>query len=205
MSLQTSISEVAAGLQCQLAGTQAGLKAGYDQSPPAKCHTKLAPVPDLDNRRFCRACQTTLPVDCFPPGKRRYLCRRHTWLHVKKPSKERVLADPRKKLLSILWKQCWNDAKTTFGHARIALLQSDIAGALLGLDSGRCLKTVQEEPAIAILPANPAQLLSRDNHVVVELDARRNALRAYRKGGTEQYKETLGRFESILPPRACHE
>ena len=167
-------------------------------------HAKLPPVPDLDNRRFCRACQAVLPVEAFPLGKRRYLCRRHMWLRVKKPSKERARADPHRKLLSVLWKRCWNDAKTTFGHARIALLQRDIAKVLSGFDSGKGVhskpptiksKTGAAEPAIALLPVNPSQLLSQENHVVVEIDARRDMLRAYREGGMEQYVEELGRLD----------
>ena len=34
--------------------------------------TKLPPVPDLDNRRYCRACQCTLPLSAFPSGTRRF-------------------------------------------------------------------------------------------------------------------------------------
>ena len=92
MTLQTPTGEAAAELQCQLGGTEAS------PSP----YAKLGPVPDLNNRRFCRACQTTLPVESFPLGKRRYLCKRHTWLRLNKPSKERVLADPLKKLHWVL-------------------------------------------------------------------------------------------------------
>ena len=176
------------------------------------------PVPDLDNRRFCRACEAALPVELFPPGKRRYLCRRHTWLRVKRPSKERALADPRKKLLWVLWRRCWNDARTVFGQPRIALRQCDIAQVLSGLDfggvggvgglsglgegvsSGELLDRAEDSaekaaPAIALLPENPAQLLSRENFVVVATDARRDMLRAYRDGGVERYAEALGRLD----------
>ena len=79
-TLQTPPGAAAAELQCQLGGT------GASPSP----YATLGPVPDLDNRRFCRACETTLPLEAFPPGTRRYLCRRHAWLRVKKPSKERA-------------------------------------------------------------------------------------------------------------------
>ena len=97
-------------------------------------HGKLPPVPDRDNLRFCRACQATLPVAAFPSGKRRYLCRRHTWERIKQPSKQRALADPRRRCLWVIWKRCWTDAKKAFGHTRIALQQRDIAQALSGLD-----------------------------------------------------------------------
>ena len=162
--------------------------------PPS--HAKLPPVPDLDNRRFCRACGTTLPLESFPPGKRRYLCRRHTWLRVKKPSRERALADTRRRQLWVLWKRCWDDAKTTFQHPGVALVQRDIAAALA---APRCaaesLKSVREGPAVAtalaLVPANPAQPLSRNNLVVVANDARRRLLRAHRKGGEAEYAVAL--------------
>ena len=204
MTLQTQTGEAAAALQCQLEGAEAS----------HSLHAKLAPVPDLDNRRFCRACATTLPVGAFPPGKRRYLCRRHVWLRVKKPSKERALADPLRRLVDRLWKRGWDDARTVFGHPRVALLQGDIAKVLSGLDfeglgeggssgggnrefCGGSLDKADSRaaPAIALLPENPAQPLSRENLVLVGLDVRRDMLRAYREGGAERYGEELGKLE----------
>ena len=150
-----------------------------------------------------------LPVESFPLGKRRYLCKRHTWLRLNKPSKERVLADPLKKLLWVLWKRCWNDAKTVFGHTRIALLQGDIAKVLSELEfeggggngaffdkvKGAACDTVEPaKSAIAFLPENPAQLLSQENFVIVHMDVRRDMLRAYRDGGVERYGEALGKL-----------
>ena len=165
-------------------------------------YSKLPPVPDLDNRRFCRACEAMLPIEAFPRGKRRYLCKRHMWLRVKKPSKERARADPHKKLLSVLWKRCWNDAKTAFGHSHIALLQRDIAAVLAGFDFGKDVNS--ETGAIALLPADPAQLLSRENHIVVENAARRELLRVYQRGGAEKYAAALG-VSTVRPqpPRTC--
>ena len=203
-------------------------------------HAKLPPVPDLDNRRFCRACETTLPVAAFPPGKRRYLCSRHLWLRVKKPSKQRAHADPRQRLVDKLWKRGWADAKTVFGHPRVALAQRDIADVLFGPGAGEgvgsgegvgfgaagphgpavekgtasgigqgveiCFDEGIEEgieegiakgitkgtdPAIALLPADPAQLLARDNLAVVGNTARRRLLRAYRQGGGPAYASAL--------------
>ena len=52
-----------------------------------------------------------------------------------------------------------------------------------------------ETGAIALLPVNPTQLLSRENHVVVENGARRELLRVYRRGGAEKYVEALGRLD----------
>ena len=97
-------------------------------------HPKLSPIPDLDNRRFCRACQCTLPVSAFPSGTRRYLCKRHIWERIQQPSKRRALANSHKKLLWMLWKRCWSDAKRTFKHERILLLQRDIEQTLAQIE-----------------------------------------------------------------------
>ena len=110
------------------------------------------------------------------------------WLLNKKPSMDRARADPHKNLLRVLWRRSWHDAKQAFGHTRIALLQRDIARALSGHDFG------EERPhgsAIALVPANSTQLLSHNNLVVVENNARRHLLRAYRQGGETEYVSAL--------------
>ena len=94
--------------------------------------TKLPPVPDLDNRRYCRACQCTLPLSAFPSGTRRFLCKRHIWQRIQQPSKRRTNNSKRK--LWTLWKKCWTDAKKTFKHDRILLLQRDIQETLAQLE-----------------------------------------------------------------------
>ena len=188
MTLQTQTGEAAAALQCQLEGAEAS----------HSLHAKLAPVPDLDNRRFCRACETTLPVEAFPPGTRRYLCKRHLWLRVKKPSKERALADPRRRLRWVLWRRCYADAQTAFGHGRVALRQADIAGLLPeggdGGGGGGGGDGGGGDKPLAIVPADPIQLLSNENVVVVGMDVRRRLLRAYRAGGANMYLAELGKL-----------
>ena len=195
-----------AGLE---AGTEAGLEA--DTESPARPYAKLPPVPDLGNHRFCRACGKTLPVEAFPAGRRRYLCRRHMYLRVKKPSKLRALADPHKKLLWALWKRCWGDARRVFGQAGVGVTQGEIAATLAGLDladlSGCAVppggaesvagsvEGSAEDPDIAILPEDPTQPVSRANVVVVDRGARRGLLAAFRGGGAARYGEELGGLE----------
>merc|ERR550514_2534998 len=69
------LREAAAELQRRPAGTGASPRAGHGPRPYATLggtgaspspYATLGPVPDLDNRRFCRACATTLPVGAFP-------------------------------------------------------------------------------------------------------------------------------------------
>ena len=135
MAQQIPTVEAVTGQKSQQGGPEAS-PAEDTRSPYDSLPCKLPPVPDVNNNRFCRACRASLHVDAFPPGKRGYLCRRHTWLRNEKPSMDRALADPRKKLLRVLWRRRWVDAKKAFGHTRIALLQRDIAKALSGFDFG---------------------------------------------------------------------
>lgn len=151
---------------------------------PAVAH-KLPPVPDLDGRRFCRHCDTTLPLASFPSGRRRYICRKHVWQCITKPSKLKGMHDARKKRLWMLWKRCWTDAKTVFKQSRVMIVQSDIDALLedleLGVDGNDLLDN------IAILPVDPTRLLCTDNARIVDKLARRQLVQACREGGAERY------------------
>jgi hypothetical protein len=151
---------------------------------PAVAH-KLPPVPDLDGRRFCRHCDTTLPLASFPSGRRRYICRKHVWQCITKPSKLKGMHDARKKRLWMLWKRCWTDAKTVFKQSRVMIVQSDIDALLedleLGVDGNDLLDN------IAILPVDPTRLLCTDNARIVDKPARRQLVQACREGGAERY------------------
>ena len=100
----------------------------------------------------------------------------------------RARADPRKKLLRVLWRRSWTDAKQVFGHPRVALKMGEITQAFEKHEFG---EEGPQESAIALVPANPTQLLSHDNLVVVENNARRQLLRAYRQGGETEYASAL--------------
>ena len=155
---------------------------------------RLPVIPDMDGRRFCRACEAMLPVELFPAGARRYICRRHLWERVQLPSKLRLMANPRKKLRWILWKRCWMDAKAIFGQPRISLLQNDIE-RILAKKLQRLPDATEELPAElnkqSLMPADPARQLSRDNAVLVPSVVRKHLLKARRDGGRALYLETL--------------
>ena len=254
--------------------------------------SKLPPVPDLDNRRFCRACGCTRPLSAFPSGKRRFLCKNHIWQRVQQPSKQRAMAkDSHKRKLWTLWKKCWTDAKRTFKHERILLLQRDIEETLAQLEDSSnngqevsCPGPIRDSTAetltetqptsaglihdattlataetltetqptsaglihdsiteatteaqttsdtnhptaalnaqptsdtnhptaasdvqttahkdrgldIALMPSNPQHPLSRDNVVVVDRNARRVLLEAFRQGGADKYISELGAMD----------
>ena len=118
---------------------------------------KLPPVPDINDHRYCRACQTTLPITAFPVGRRRYLCKRHIWERIQRPSKQRALANTDKKQLWLLWKRCWIDAKKSFGHDRITLVQRDIADKLSKMED----KSVKEWTQHSMAKRDIADTLSQ--------------------------------------------
>ena len=109
-----------------------------------------------------------------------------------------------------LWKQCWDDARRTFQQPHVALTQGDIAAVLSmidadesRMDASRIDASKAAEPGaskqmfagIALLPANPMQRLSNENHVVVDIDTRLELLRAFRKEGAGTYVEALERLD----------
>ena len=220
-------------------------------NPNEQLKTKLPPVPDLDNRRYCRACECTLPLAAFPSGARRFLCKKHIWQRIQQPSKRRALANnSHKRRLWTLWKKCWTDAKRTFKHDRILLLQRDIQETLAQLvdssnnggqeascpglihdstaeatteaqptsDTNHPTAALDAQPTsdrnhptaasdvqttaqkdreldIALMPSNPQHPLSRDNVVVVDRNARRVLLEAFRQGGADKYISELGAMD----------
>ena len=153
---------------------------------PTAAHT-LPPVPDLDGRRFCRHCNTTLPLASFPSGRRRYICRKHVWQCVTKPSKLKCMHDARKKRLWMLWKRCWTDAKTVFKQSRVMIVQSDIDALLGDLHDRRV-------DQISILPVDPTRLLCKENLMIVDKLARRRLVQACREGGVQRYAGELQRW-----------
>ena len=158
------------------------------QLSDAREKAALSAVPDLDGRRFCRACEKVLPVADFPIGKRRYFCRHCSWLRTKKPYKDRIRADPHKQLAWKLWKRCWTDAKTIFGQSHVAVKQGDIVELLERVPEQR----VASE--IAILPKDPTQPVSPENLVLVSMPARQAMLQMYRGGRVEGFKEEIKKY-----------
>ena len=136
-----------------------------------------------------------LPVELFPAGTRRYVCRRHLWERVQLPSKMRMLTDPRKKLLWQIWKRCWVDAKIIFGQPRISLIQRDIQSILTEKLTEKLPDALEELPAelnsLSLMPADPSIKLSCKNMVLVPPTLRKTLLKARRDGGQALYLEAL--------------
>lgn len=160
-------------------------------------------VPDVDGHRFCRYCNDSLPVAMFPSGRRRYICRKHIWLCITKPSKVRTMQDTRKKLLWLLWKRSWTDAKSVFSQDKVCIVQADIAAVVARLPAST------DAGKMCVVPADPAAPLSKDNVELVHKTARRQLVHAFRDGGAAQYARDLaeicaaGSREATRPPRDC--
>ena len=161
----------------------------------AKNTHRLPIVPDVHGRRFCRVCQDMLPVERFSTGVRRYICRRHLYERVQLPCKQRMLTNPRKKLLWQIWKRCWVDAKIIFGQPRISLLQRDIQSILTEKLTEKLPDALEELPAelnsLSLMPADPSIKLSCKNMVLVPPMLRKALLRARRDGGQALYLKKL--------------
>ena len=157
----------------------------------AKNTHRLPIVPDVHGRRFCRVCQDMLPVERFSTGVRRYICRRHLYERVQLPCKQRMLTNPRKKLLWQIWKRCWVDAKIIFRQPRISLLQKDIERSL----AKKLPDALEELPAelnsLSLMPADPSIKLSCKNMVLVPPTLRKTLLKARRDGGQALYLKKL--------------
>ena len=103
---------------------------------------------------------------------------------------QRMLADPLKKWLRELWRKCWGDAKSVFGQSRIAVVKKDIEAALSNCELG-----LAQRGMVAVLPKDPAQLLTPANLVFVEVAARPVLLAVYRKQGATAYMSELSRHQ----------
>ena len=139
-------------------------------------HTSLAAVPDRGGVRFCRVCEGFLPIAAFPRGQRRYACRAHLWERTGRRAKKTLLMQPRKKLLTRMWTQCYKD-RAAFGQARVELTQADI-GALL--DQLPCADADQRpsvgSTGLSVVPEDPSRPLSKHNARLVAREARRELL-----------------------------
>jgi len=163
-------------------------------------HTRLAAVPDLDGRRYCRVCKDFLPLTAFPRGQRRFTCRAHLWQRIGKRAQQKLSDKPRKKLLARMWMQLWKDRRV-FGQTVVALKQADINALLEAHLGGRPDQAIGE---LAVLPRNTSVPVSNGNAVLVAKQARRELLAGFKQHGAEAYQsklqQTLSNLEHTQKP-----
>jgi len=159
------------------------------RNPTASTRTRLAVVPDLDGRRYCRVCKDFLPLTAFPRGQRRFTCRTHMWQRIGKRAQEKLSNKPRKKLLARMWMQLWKD-RLVFGQTLVELRQADV-NTLLEVFLGSA-GADQPIGKLAVLPRDPSVPLSNTNAVLAPKQARRELLVGYTQAA-ETYQERLAR------------
>ena len=146
--------------------------------------------------RFCVRCEDFIPVEQFPSGIRRYLCKLHMWTTSGKRSKAKRLSDPRKHALSKMWGRCYDDSKQ-FKQKRIDIKQDEIDELLKQFeyvqdeidDEGSPYEVIPHE--IAIVPVEPTKMLSKSNAALVEATTRKALMRQLKNMGTEGYCRLL--------------
>jgi len=155
---------------------------------------RLAVVPDLDGRRYCRVCQDFLPLTAFPRGQRRFTCQAHLWQRIGKRAQQKLSDKPRKKLLARMWMQLWKDQRVV-GQTVVALKQADINTLLeahLGSSSDK------PKGGLTVLPRDPSVPVSSGNTVLVMKQARRELLAGYRQHEAGTYQSKLQQALSSL-------
>jgi len=162
--------------------------------PTASTRTRLAAVPDLDGRRYCRVCRDFLPLTAFPRGQRRFTCRAHLWQRIGKQAQQKLSDKPRKKLLARMWMQLWKDRRV-FGQTLVALKQADINTLLEAFLGSSADQPLGE---LAVLPRDPSVPLSNGNAVLVVKQARRELLAGYRQHEAGTYRSRLQQALSSL-------
>jgi hypothetical protein len=132
--------------------------------------------------RLCRLCSQFLPIEMFPKGPVRYLCRTHWSAQVLECTKKRFLSantppanvkkrafqvakkKPLSKLRSIsILVDSKEDAKKVFGQEKVLIGIQDVEG-LIGCDL-----------ALRLIPSDPLTALSNINFIICTKDQRKLA------------------------------
>ena len=147
---------------------------------------QIKKLPSLEGLRFCRHCDKYIPEEAFNGnGPRRYLCNEH----LKKHTSLLRLSDPIRKAITLLKQRAWADLRW-FNQTRIEI-------------SARQLEDMLNEDQIdtpanwALIPINPKNPISQKNVKIVNNDARKRIVAAWRHGNNPQiYKDVLETLDS---------
>ena len=135
-------------------------------------------VPDCDGKRFCRACDTFLPVDRFEKtGPRRYYCAVHIRsLFRKRGIKELAVINLRKRLR--------RDLIGLFGKAVIHITQAELLSLI-----AQAKKTPDDYHQLCMLPCNPKAPITPGNVFLATKEQRRFLVVLYQMtGDMSEYK-----------------
>lgn len=128
----------------------------------------MGAVPDCDGKRFCRACNTFLPVDRFEKtGPRRYYCAFHIRsLFRKRGIKELAAINLRKRLR--------RDLIRVFGEAAIRMTHTELL-----LLIAQANKTPDDYHELCMLPCNPKAPITPENVFLATKEQRKFLVALY--------------------------
>jgi hypothetical protein len=146
-------------------------------------------------------------------GPRRYLCKKHMWATAGKKAKAKRMADTNKRILCRLWGKAYDDSKRfnrAWGNlddvdaqpknrAHISITQREIE-QLLCTATNYSSKEVYYSPMefsrqIAVVPANPKEVLSLSNAALVSNTVKRHLFRAFKLNGLQGYTSAFSNAE----------
>ena len=151
-------------------------------------------VPGTGEMRFCRSCKQCLPLNRFPSGQRRFLCRLCMWDRTGKAAKIRYRK--RRSHIQRLWSMLYTD-RAVFNQSHVGLTQGDIE-KLLTMGS----YTVSDSAGLAVVPLDPRIPLCIENAVLVTRERRRKLLGILAKCGPDDYLEEMNDRGSFID--ACN-
>lgn len=153
-------------------------------------------VPDHPTAgRWCKGCSSFLPIESFPPGRRRYQCRLHTCPQARE-RKERLFArNPSKKALWRMWHYSYLDSRSAFRtggeKCTYQLVQDDILE--LCQNAG-----VQPSSQLRVVPMDPRKPLEAGrNGAIVSRRGRALLAKIWKVScDTEMYASALARLQT---------
>jgi hypothetical protein len=144
----------------------------------------MGPVPDQNGVRYCKHCKEFIPLNKFPSGPRRYVCKAHMWTSSGQRSTKKMRANPEKMLLTKVWARAYKD-RGVFKQTRIAITQTEIGDLLRELD------VTLSHGEIALVPTDPTVILSVSNSALVSINTRNALMKKWKNSGKDEYCKLL--------------
>ena len=183
----------------------------------------LPAMPDVNDERYCRVCQKSLPLSQFPSGQRRYvlssthvkwifvyikclqlqiflwlsryICKKDLWTRIGQKSRQTRHSNVFKKTIDALWTSCWKIAK----HFNVTL-------TLTSHDLKTILHKIQDSSEVAIdqialVPTDPSQAFDRQNYTAILKCSKQKLLSDIR---TLSQKHSFSSFRNVCHVRLPH-
>jgi hypothetical protein len=124
----------------------------------------------------------------------------HMWKAIGQYSKAKMLKDPRKRALNLVWGRAYEDSRK-FKHARIELKQADIDRLLtasVAEEVGENVSLYQKlANEMAVVPVDPTKVLCKLNSAIVAARTRRILIKQWKLFGKDKYCNLLQKEQSL--------